>query len=116
MGQNLHVIQCDCGTGVEIDVKKDKVLCPNCVNRQAAPPAPTAKEKAAMKAEAKEAASTTPPKEAPVKLNKDGTPRKKKGEGVPYVKKMPGAPRGWHLKKEYIHTDGRKFERGKEVK
>jgi hypothetical protein len=47
------------------------------------------------------------------KLNKNGKPRAKRGTGIKY--QPTGFPRGWHFKKEYVHTDGRVFRRGKLV-
>lgn len=55
---------------------------------------------------------TVKPAKAP-KLNKNGKPRAKRGEGVKYA--PSGFPRGWHFKKLYIHTDGKKYSRGKLV-
>lgn len=110
------IVKCVCGEGVLVDLSIGAVECSHCIARSVAPPEKSSAEK-----------------KTEVTLNKDGTPRKKKGEGVKYVPtgkprgrpKNPnkvekvyvssGFPQGWHFKKEYIHTDGTVYHRGKPI-
>jgi hypothetical protein len=95
MAGKMHasqLLECECGNSVETGPDCDKVVCSACVQKQVAPPS-----LGAVKVK------------KPKGTGKRGRPRK----NPPKVKS--GFPRGWHFRKEYVHTDGTVWQSGKRV-
>lgn len=95
MSGKMHasqLLECDCGNSVETGPDCVKVTCSQCVQKQVAPPSV-----GAVKVK------------KPKGTGKRGRPR------IHPIKPKSDKPRGWHFRKNYVHTDGTLWSYGKPV-
>jgi hypothetical protein len=107
-----------CREAVKVDKDTKAVLCGRCTMLASGAPAPKSAPKKTAVIENDSRTGLPVFKgyvtegKAP-KLNKDGTPRKKRSPNGTVAKKVSsGRPRGWHLKKRFVDTDGTVYKFG----